>query len=67
MPPGYSARLCLIMGQHDLMTPPRNSQPMVERLAKTQTLLLRNCGHSMLSEQPNEVLDGLRTVLLSLP
>lgn len=57
----------LILGQRDLMTPPRNSQPMVERLTRTQTLLLKNCGHSMLSEQPNEVLDGLRTVLLSLP
>jgi len=53
-----------ILGQRDLMTPPRNSRPMTERMPKSRSLLLKNCGHSMLSERPNEVLEGLRSILM---
>jgi len=53
-----------ILGQRDLMTPPRNSQSMREQMPEARTLLLQQCGHSMLSEHPNEVLDGLRSILL---
>jgi len=54
----------LILGQQDLMTPPRNSQAMLEQITGAKTLLLKRCGHSMLSECPNEVLDGLRSILM---
>ncbi|HED14533.1 MAG TPA: alpha/beta hydrolase [Gammaproteobacteria bacterium] len=54
----------LILGQRDVMTPLRNGLAVAEKIPHARKLVLSNCGHSLLSERPNEVLDGLRSVLL---
>jgi len=49
----------LILGQSDLMTPPRNTRDLANALADTQTVVLEKSGHAMLSERPEQVLDQL--------
>jgi len=53
----------LILGEEDQMTPARAGLRVQERLRRARTLLLPGCGHSMLSEQPNAVLDGLISII----
>ena len=53
----------LILGEEDQMTPARAGLRVQERLDHARTLELSGCGHSMLSEQPNTVLDGLITIV----
>ena len=53
----------LILGEEDQMTPVRAGLRVRERLDHARTLELSGCGHSMLSEQPNAVLDGLITIV----
>ena len=54
----------IIAGGADQMTPARAGLEVAARLANVQTLVLPGCGHSMLSEQPNQVLDGLAKFIL---
>jgi len=53
----------LMLGQADQMTPLRAGLKIKERLGAAQTVQLPGCGHSMLSEQPNAVLDALIPVI----
>ncbi len=58
-PAGLGCHVLLILGEEDRMTPPQAGQSLAESFENSQTVILRGCGHSMLSEQPNEVLDAL--------
>ena len=49
----------VIIGDDDKMTPPRAGAAVAETLADVQKIRLAGCGHSMMSEKPNEVLDAL--------
>jgi pimeloyl-ACP methyl ester carboxylesterase len=49
----------LILGQSDLMTPPRAARVLSDALADSETVVLEKSGHAMLSERPDEVLDQL--------
>jgi pimeloyl-ACP methyl ester carboxylesterase len=49
----------LILGQADLMTPPRNSQNLIDALSHVKTVVLEQSGHAMLTEHPDQVLDQL--------
>ncbi len=49
----------LILGDADMMTPPRNARSLVDALPHGQMIVLKNCGHMMMAEQPNETLDAL--------
>ncbi len=49
----------LILGARDLMTPPRASQALAEALPDARTVVLEHCGHMMMVEQPDQVLDAL--------
>ncbi len=49
----------LILGQSDLMTPPRNTRALTEALSDSKTVVLEKSGHAMLSERPEQVLDQL--------
>lgn len=49
----------VIAGTSDQMTPARSGIKVAAGISNCTQQLLAGCGHSMLSEQPNEVLDAL--------
>jgi len=51
------------MGSRDLMAPPRNAQAMIEALQDTRVVKLDGSGHALMTEEPDAVLDALRTFL----
>ena len=55
----------VIIGDEDKMTPPRAGLAVADQLPNVQQRRLAGCGHSMLSEQPNQVLDELAAFLPS--
>jgi len=50
----------LILGQRDLMAPRRNVVDLTQALADKRVLTLPECGHSLMTEAPDAVLDALR-------
>jgi pimeloyl-ACP methyl ester carboxylesterase len=42
------------------MAPAKNSQALAEALADARVVTLAGCGHSLMAEQPDAVLDALR-------
>ena len=54
----------VLIGDEDKMTPPRAGLAVANTLNNVQHQRLRGCGHSMLSEQPNQVLDELAAFLV---
>ena len=55
----------LVLGQRDLMTPPRAAREAAENFRNGRTVLLDGTGHSLMSEQPDAVLDALIEFLRS--
>ncbi len=55
----------VIAGAADRMTPLRAGQAVAKLLSRSTTVVLEDCGHSMLSERPNEVLDALASFVMS--
>ena len=53
----------LISGEHDRMTPPRSSRALAE-LLNSRFETINNCGHMMMSEQPEVTLQLLRQCLV---
>lgn len=53
----------VISGTGDLMTPARRGAKLASHISNTTLLTLQGCGHAMLSERPNEVLDALHQLL----
>jgi pimeloyl-ACP methyl ester carboxylesterase len=49
----------MISGKSDLMTPARAAQPLAEKLANVKVVTLEGCGHDLMAEQPDAVLDAL--------
>ncbi len=49
----------LILGARDIMAPPRAAKELAEALPDVQTITLPGCGHSMMAEEPDAVLDAL--------
>ena len=55
---------CLvIVGDDDMMTPARAGLDVAASLPDARTVRLPGCGHAMLNERPNEVLDALISVV----
>ena len=52
-----------LMGERDLMTPPKGAQALLAAFADKRTVTLQRTGHSMMAEQPDAVLDALRAFL----
>lgn len=50
----------VIVGQRDLMAPPKSAQRLLETLTDKRVVTLAGTGHAMMSEQPDAVLDALR-------
>jgi pimeloyl-ACP methyl ester carboxylesterase len=53
----------LILGQRDLMAPAKNATALSAALAGCRVVTLPDCGHSLMSEAPDAVLDALREFL----
>jgi pimeloyl-ACP methyl ester carboxylesterase len=53
----------IVTGQRDLMAPPKSAQALIETLRDKRHVSLPNCGHSMMAEAPDEVLDALMAFL----
>jgi pimeloyl-ACP methyl ester carboxylesterase len=53
----------VILGARDLMAPPKGAQPMLDALTGKRVHLLPKTGHAMMAEQPDAVLDALRSFL----
>lgn len=49
----------IIVGEADQMTPSRRGIDLADKLPNARVVKLPGCGHSMLSEAPNQVLDAL--------
>jgi pimeloyl-ACP methyl ester carboxylesterase len=49
-----------IVGARDIMAPPKSAQALIGALRDTLVVELPDCGHSMMAEQPDAVLDALR-------
>jgi pimeloyl-ACP methyl ester carboxylesterase len=57
--PQVTAETLVIIGLQDKMTAPVNAREVASSIPKCLLVELSPCGHSMLSEQPNAVLDAL--------
>ncbi|EIJ43964.1 putative hydrolase or acyltransferase of alpha/beta superfamily [Beggiatoa alba B18LD] len=53
----------LIVGKQDSMTSPKAAQTLAKYIPQAQIVLVDNCGHFMLSEQPEAVLLALQTMM----
>ncbi len=53
----------LIAGQRDQMAPPRNARGLIAALVDKRVITMPDCGHSLMTEAPDAVLDALRTFL----
>jgi pimeloyl-ACP methyl ester carboxylesterase len=55
----------LIIGERDQMTLPKNARSLAAALADRQVITIPDCGHSLMTEAPDAVLDALRVFLPS--
>jgi pimeloyl-ACP methyl ester carboxylesterase len=53
----------VIMGRDDKMTPARAGAKLASAIPGASQVVIPACGHMMLAEKPDEVLDALKTVL----
>lgn len=49
----------MVLGQRDLMTPPRAAAEAAKKFENVKTVVLDGTGHSLMAEQPDAVLDAL--------
>ncbi len=52
-----------IVGGRDLMAPPRNAVGVIDALPDSRVVELADCGHALMAEQPDAVLEALRAFL----
>lgn len=57
-----SAKTTLILGDEDMMTPPRGASQL-QQLLGAEKILLPDCGHMMLAERPEETLQAMLRAL----
>jgi pimeloyl-ACP methyl ester carboxylesterase len=50
-----------LIGKRDMMTPPRATGTLTKAITHGKIVQIDNCGHSMMAEQPDAVLDALFT------
>ncbi len=49
----------ILLGKQDIMASPRQAQKLIQAVSRLQTHELEQCGHMLMAEKPNEVLDIL--------
>jgi len=57
----------LLLGARDLMAPPRAAKDLADALPNARAVMLPGCGHAMMAEEPDAVLDALRSHLQPPP
>ncbi len=62
---GVRCPVLVLAGQRDQMTPPRYAQTLIGALEDKRVLTLPGCGHMLMTEAPDVVLDALRAFLAS--
>jgi pimeloyl-ACP methyl ester carboxylesterase len=55
----------VVIGARDVMAPVRNAKALIAALSSVRTVTLPETGHALMAERPNEVLDALRSFLLT--
>jgi pimeloyl-ACP methyl ester carboxylesterase len=58
-----SCPVLAVLAARDAMAPPKNAQALMAALREPRVAVLPDCGHAMMTEQPDAVLDHLRTFL----
>jgi pimeloyl-ACP methyl ester carboxylesterase len=53
----------VIIGRQDMMTAPVSSRQVADAIPGSRTVELEQCGHSMLSEKPDAVLNALKSII----
>jgi len=53
----------VILGARDLMAPPKSAYALIGTLPDPRVVTLPDCGHALMAEQPDAVLDALREFL----
>ena len=53
----------LVLGQDDMMTPPKAARELQAAIAGQRTVLVKSSGHALMAEQPDAVLDALKAFL----
>ena len=48
-----------VLGKKDMMTTPRAAAPLMAALPHAEVVMLEACGHALMAEQPDQVLDAL--------
>jgi pimeloyl-ACP methyl ester carboxylesterase len=48
-----------ILGQRDMMTPPRGAAALAEKIPGSRSVIIATSGHSLMAEAPDQVLDAL--------
>ena len=48
-----------LLGKKDMMTTPKAAAPLLQALPAAKIMQLENCGHDLMGEQPDQVLDSL--------
>jgi pimeloyl-ACP methyl ester carboxylesterase len=61
---GVRCPALLILGQRDLMAPAKNAAGLIAALQEKRVVTIPDCGHSLMAEAPDTVLDALREFLL---
>jgi pimeloyl-ACP methyl ester carboxylesterase len=57
------AETLLVLGGRDIMAPARNGMAIAQVLKRREVLKLPSCGHVMMSEEPDQLLDAMRRFL----
>ncbi len=53
----------LILGQHDMLTPARVAKSLAAEIKNSQTVVFEKTGHTIMSEQPDALLDCLIKII----
>jgi pimeloyl-ACP methyl ester carboxylesterase len=54
----------LVSGSRDQMTPPRAARTLAGALKNVRYVTIEGCGHALMAEQPDRVLDSLRGFIM---
>jgi pimeloyl-ACP methyl ester carboxylesterase len=60
---GVRCPVLVIVGQRDLMAPPKSAAALIATLGDKHVVTIPDCGHSLMAEAPDLVLDALREFL----
>ena len=52
-------RTSLILGELDMMSPPKRAQTIADDIADRHIVIVPECGHMLMAERPDEVLEAL--------